>query len=215
LASSCAQAEVFAVRSGVLPDQRDFAGAGCRQVFRLAHHGLEAPAAKFSAKLRNDAERAGMIAAFRDFDVGGVARRGHNARGQIVVQKSGRLRGQHAQIAFHGFENALDLAGAHDGVHFGHLLQNLLPKSFDQASRDNQFLGRSKFLVLGHLQNGVDRFFLRGFDEAARVHHEHFRFIRARREFVTFARKNTHHYLAIYEVLRASQADKSDLSHKQ
>jgi hypothetical protein len=81
-----AQAEVFAVESGVLADQRDFAHARGRQVFRFANHGFEAAAAEFSAQLRNHAESAWVVAAFVDFDVGGVARRGENARSRVVVK---------------------------------------------------------------------------------------------------------------------------------
>ena len=55
-----------------------------------------------------------MIAAFSDLDVSGMARRGDNAGRQIVVKKRGRLRGKHTQIAFHRFQNPLDLASASD-----------------------------------------------------------------------------------------------------
>ncbi len=215
LRQSVAQTKVFAVRSSVLPDQRNFPGAGSGQILRLAHHRLKTPAAEFAAKLRNNAEGAGMIAALSDFDVGGVPRRGHNARRQIVIKKSGRLRRQHTQIALDSFDDALDFTGSHHRIHFRHLLENLLAKAFHQAAGNNQFLRRAEFLVLRHLQNGVHRFLLRRLNKAARVYHQHFRLIRARRQLIPFARKNAHHHLAIHEVLRASQADKSDLSHKQ
>ena len=84
-----AQAEVFAVESGVLADQRNFAHARGGQILRFAHHRFESAAAEFAAQLRNHAERAGMVAAFVDFDVGGVARRGENARRQVVVEIRG------------------------------------------------------------------------------------------------------------------------------
>ena len=51
-----AQAEVFAVESGVLADERDFADAGGGEIFGFADDGFEAAAAEFSAQLRNDAE---------------------------------------------------------------------------------------------------------------------------------------------------------------
>lgn len=69
--------------------------------------------------------------------------------------------------------------------------------------------------MFGHLQNRVDGLFLRRFDEAAGVDDKNLRFIRARRQFIAFARKNAHHHLAVDEVLRATQADESDLSHRQ
>ena len=89
-----AQAEVFAVGGGVLADERDFAHAGGGQIFRFAHHRLESAAAEFSAQLRDDAERAGMVAALGDLDVGGVARRREHAGHALVIEKhgSGRVR---------------------------------------------------------------------------------------------------------------------------
>ena len=156
-----------------------------------------------------------MIAAFRNLDVRRVLRRGDDARRQVVIKKRRRLRGQHAQIAFDRFHDALDFAGADDRVHFRHLLEDLRSKALHQAARHDQFFRCAKFLVLRHFQNGVHRFFLRRLNKAARIDHQHFGFVRARRQLVPFARKNTHHHLAVHEVLRASQADESDLSHRQ
>ena len=87
-----AQAEILAIRSGVLADQRHFAHAGRGEIFRLAHDGFKAAAAELPAQLRNDAERAGMIAALGDLDVGGVARSGEQARRGIVIEKRGRAQ---------------------------------------------------------------------------------------------------------------------------
>src|SRR5260370_6868447 len=55
------QTEVLAVRSRVLPDQRNFSRAGSRQILRLAHHRFESPAAKSSAKLRNTPELSWIV----------------------------------------------------------------------------------------------------------------------------------------------------------
>ncbi len=117
------------------------------------------------------------------------------------------------KVAFHRFHDAFDFAGAHHGVHFRHLFENLLAKPLDQAARHNQFFRRAEFLVLRHFQDGLDGLFLRRFNEAACIHYQNFRFIRARRQFIPFARKDAHHHLAVHEVLRASQADESDLGH--
>ena len=101
LREAVAQVEVFAVGGCVLADQGDFASAGGGEIFRFADDGFESAAAEFAAKLRDDAEGAGVIAAFGDFDVGLVLRRGDDARRQVVIEKcrglareefSGRLR---------------------------------------------------------------------------------------------------------------------------
>ena len=124
------QAEVFAVAGGVLPDERDFAHALLREALGFGDDRLEAPRAELAAQLRNDAERAGMIAAFGDLDVSRVLRRGQQARRVLVVEivgqvgdgavpgvawRSGRVRGG---IAF-GTRSAGSLKGlrrALDGV---------------------------------------------------------------------------------------------------
>ena len=71
LRQAVAHTEIFAVGGRVLPDQRDFARAGCGQIFRFANYGFEPAAAELSAQFRNDAERARMIAAFRYLDISG------------------------------------------------------------------------------------------------------------------------------------------------
>src|SRR6202167_6209430 len=85
-----AQAQVFAVESGVLPNQRNFAHSCGSEIFRFAYDGLKTPAAEFSAKLRDHAESAGMVAALVNFDVRSMARRSQNARRQVVI----KIRGQ-------------------------------------------------------------------------------------------------------------------------
>ena len=52
----------------------------CGQSLGFGDHGFEAARAELAAQLRNDAERAGMIAALGDLDVSRVLRRGENAR---------------------------------------------------------------------------------------------------------------------------------------
>jgi hypothetical protein len=213
LRQAVAQAEVFAVRSGVLADQGDFAGAGSGKIFRFAYHRFKSAAAELSAQLRNDAEGAGVIAAFRDFDVRGVLRSGEDARCQIVIEKRRRRHGHDAHIPVNGFNDALDFAGADDRVDFGNLLENLVAIAFDQASSNDQFFGRAEFFVFGHFQNGVDGFFLRGFDEAAGVDDQDVGFVGARGQFVAVMRQKAHHHLAIDEVFVAAQTDESDLRH--
>ena len=67
------QAEVFAVAGGVLADERDFAHALLRRgAAASAMTDSKRRRAELAAQLRDDAEAAGMIAAFGDLDVGGV-----------------------------------------------------------------------------------------------------------------------------------------------
>ena len=80
--------------------------------------------------------------------------------------------------------DVLDIAGADDGVHFGNLLADLVAEALHQASGDDQPLRAAELLVLGHLQDRVHRFLLRGLDEAAGVDDEHVGVAGARRQLV-------------------------------
>ena len=143
-----ADAEIFAVKRGVLADQGNFADARGGEIFRFAHDRFESAAAEFSAKLRDHAERAGMVAALVDFDVGRVARRGENARRQVVIKICGKFGVAAAsparELAFAGCEDFLDFAGADDGVHFGNLLADFVAVALDHAAGDDQFLARGR-----------------------------------------------------------------------
>ena len=78
----------------------------------------------------------------------------------------------------------------------------------------NQFLCRAELLVLGHLQDGLNGFFARRLNEAARVHHQDVGVVRARRNLIARACQHAHHHLAVHEVLRAAQTDESYFGHK-
>ncbi len=157
-----------------------------------------------------------MVAAFVDLDVGGVARRGQDARRKIVIKISGRFARRiccRGNVAFARGQNSFDFACADHRVDFRNLLANFVAVALDHAAGHDQLLRAAEFLVLGHLQDRIHRFLLRGRDEAAGVDHKHVGFARPWRDFIARARKNTHHHLAVDEVLRASQAYESDLRH--
>src|SRR5262249_22956788 len=63
------QPKIFAIASGVLPDQRDLAHTPMREVPALGDNRCKMAGAKFAAKLRNNAERTWVITALRNFDI--------------------------------------------------------------------------------------------------------------------------------------------------
>ena len=146
-----------------------------------------------------------MIAAFGNFDVSLVLGSGDDARREIVVQERGQLCREDSQVALNGFNDALDFAGADDGIDFRHLLKDLIAKTLDKTAGDDQFFGGAEFLVLGHFQDGVDGFLLRGFDKAASVDDQDFGIVGARGQLIALAREKAHHHLAVDEVLGASE----------
>ena len=104
----------------------------------------------------------------------------------------------------------LEFVGADEGIDFGHFLADVAAIAFHQAAGDDQLLGAADLLVLGHLQDGIDRFFLGGVDETARVDHEHVGLIGMRGEFVAAGDKLPHHDFTIDEVFGTAQTDETD-----
>ena len=79
------QAEVLAVAGGVLADEGDLPHTGAGQPLRLGDDRFKTPRAELPAQLRNDAERARMIAALGNLDVRSMAwSRQHAGCGFVV-----------------------------------------------------------------------------------------------------------------------------------
>ena len=83
---------VDAEEGGVLRDEQQLPNAALGQRFRLADDGVGGPAPILAAERWNDAEGAGVVAAFGDLHVGIVARRRQEARGRGVVEVGGEGR---------------------------------------------------------------------------------------------------------------------------
>src|SRR5208283_4685575 len=79
-------AEIFAIAGCILPDERDLAHTLLRQTLRFGNDRFEPPRTKLPPQLRNDAERAGMIAALRNLDVSRILRCREQA-GRVFVVK--------------------------------------------------------------------------------------------------------------------------------
>ena len=73
--------QVFAVAGGVLADEGDLADALRDEALGFGDDAGEGAGAELAAELRDDAEAAGVVAAFGDLDVGGGAWRGQDACG--------------------------------------------------------------------------------------------------------------------------------------
>ncbi len=106
--------------------------------------------------------------------------------------------------------DAVELVGADEGIHLGHLFADVAAVALDQASGDDQLLRAADFLVFGHFEDGIDGLLLSRIDEAAGVDHKHVGLVRMRRELVAARHKLAHHDLAIYQIFGTAQADKTD-----
>ncbi len=181
------------------------------QARSFGDHRFKAPAAERAAILRDDAEAARVVAALGNLDVGEVARRGEHPRREVVIEVGNR--GRSAGTVFRAFaqcNDALELVGTHQRIHFRHLLADIAAVAFHQAAGDNQLSRAAGFLVLGHLQNGVDGFLLGGVDEAAGVHHQHVGVAGMGRQLVAASHEGAHHDFAIDEIFGTAQTDKTD-----
>jgi len=84
------EAQVFAIAGGVLADEGDLLNAASDEALGFGDNRFETPRAEFAAQIGDDAEGAGVVAAFGDFDVGGRARRGEETRRRFVVEIGGQ-----------------------------------------------------------------------------------------------------------------------------
>ena len=111
------EAEIFAVTGDVLADEVDFADAFVEEATGFEDEAFEAAAAEVTAELGDDAEGAGVVAAFGDFNVSVVVGGGTDAGGAFVVEEGldGFLGG------FDAFAEGYDIGefvGAEDGIDF-------------------------------------------------------------------------------------------------
>ena len=150
-----------------------------------------------------------MIAALGYLDVGGMPRRSEHARGQIMIEirRGGKLTG-HQTFAERG--DFFELVGADDRIHFRNVLLNISAIPLDQAARDDETLRFAGFLVLGHFEDGIDRFLLSGVDEAAGVDDNDVGLRGLRSQLMATRNELAHHDFAIDEIFWAAETYKSN-----
>ena len=76
---------IDAVTRRILSDEIDFLYAVGSQLLHFSHNRFDGTTVQFSPNVRNDAERAAVIAAFADFYIGTVRRRRPHAARMLVV----------------------------------------------------------------------------------------------------------------------------------
>ena len=135
--------------------------------------------ALFPAELRNGAECTCSVAALRDFHVGE----------ELILTEDARVRCAHDPVRRIADEQAIRLAREHvtelqhvaraeEVVDLRHLRGELVRIALRETTRDDELLARAILLQLRELEDGVDRFFFRLADEAARVDDDDLRVFR-------------------------------------
>ena len=98
-----------------------------------------------------------------------------------------------------------------DCVDLRNLLSQFVAIPLGQAAGDDQSFAGARLLVLGHLEDGVDRLLLRFVDERAGVDDEHVGVGGIAGELMPLLLGEPEHHLGVDEVLRAAERDHSNL----
>src|SRR5690606_4840412 len=171
--------QINAVGAGVLADHQQLFHTGLDQALGFAEHIAHRTADQFAAHGRDDAEAAGMVAAFGNLQVGVVTRgqldalRRHQVDQRVVL-------GLRRDDFVYGVNHLLVLLRAGDGQH---ARVHVADAVFGHAHAT----GDDHLAVLGQgLADGVQRLGLGTVDETTGVDHHHVGILVGRYDLVTF-----------------------------
>jgi len=209
---------------GVLGDQVDLFDSGCDEVARFFDDGFLSAASVATANLGDDAEGAGVIAAFSDLDVGEVFWGEAEPRGVVIGDVFG-LAGD--EVFLHlGSHEALndggdggDLVEADEGVDVGHEAGKFLGEALGEATGDDDFLffalGSALLARIDGVVNGANGFLLGHVDEGTGVDDENVGEFGFRGHGHTGLLEVTDHDFGVDEIFGAAEGDESDFNHEK
>ena len=214
---------IHAEVGGVLADEIDFADTGLDELGDLADDAVLGAAAVAAADAGDDAERAGVVAALGDFDVGGVSRREAEA-GRVVVRdvfgltsdEIFRAFGFFAEEAFDDGGDLSDLVEADEGIDFGHEAWEFFGEALGETTSDDDFLAFPFFVggaVIDGVLDGADAFLFRHVDERAGIDDEDVGVGGFRGHFHASLAEVADHDFGIDEIFGAAEGDETDFDH--
>ena len=193
--------QVHAIGARVLADDQEFLDALGRQRLGFRQHIAGGAARQGAAQGRNDAEGAGIVAAFGDFQIGVMRRRQAEPRARHKLQKR-RMRGGGRYVD-----------RVHDGVvlmragHGEHVREGLA----DALVLDAEAAGDDHAAIFGHgLADGFEAFGLRAIEKSTGVYHHDIGAVIAWGNRVALGAQARQNPLGIHQRLRAAKADKAD-----
>ena len=203
--------QVHTVLGDVLRDDDQLLYACIRECTRFLEQRCHLTAAVTSAQLGDDAVRAGVRAALRNLKVCGVGRcqavaaavecsRGHIGHVRRLLPLERRIGRVHDVII---------AARSAEYVDLGQLSAHLVSIALHQTASHDQTLHIAGLLVLGGLQNGFDSLGLSGLDEAAGVDNANVCFGHILGDLPACVPQPGQHVLAVHEVFRAAERNKS------
>src|SRR5688572_7574358 len=188
---------------------------------RFRHDGTEAAATKMATHLGDKTETTRAVAAFGDLHKRIVTRRGQHAWSRFVIKVSCALvtQRQHRQrtrvyCRIANSQDVVDLAGADERVDLRHLCFQFVAITLDQTTGYDQALRIAAVFHPGSFKYGVNRFLFCGINKPARVYDQSVRFVCVGSDLITVLLKLAHHHLAVDEVLRATETNKSNFIRK-
>jgi hypothetical protein len=207
----------------VLRDEVDFLHALGDEALGFADDGFLGAGTMLAADLGDDAEGAGVVAAFGDFDVGHVVRREAEA-GCGVVGNVARLGGDGVEravclkitlqsLADNGGDVG-DLVEPDEGIDFGEEAGKVFLKTLGEAACHNDFLffARGVFLSgVDGVDDGADGFVFGNIDKRAGVDDESIGKLGIRHESHAFILQVSEHDLGVDEVLGTAKGNESNL----
>ena len=148
-----------------------------------------------------------------DLQVGGVGGGGGDARPVLlrvvdIPEAVGRAPGHQL---LQGGDDLGVAAGAHDAVHLGQLLHQLVLIALGQAAGDQQLAQLPLLFQLGQLQDILNGLALGGVDKAAGVEHRRVRPLGLGGDLMPGASDQCHHLLGVHQILGAAQGYKCNL----
>ena len=203
--------EVFAIVGNILCDKDQFTASGLCQPLRLIQYALHAAAAVRSSDLRDHAVSTDIIAAFGDFQIGGVGLvRKLSGIPETLCQVAGPVAYEPFRlIPFKGPDQLRQSAvfiDADESIHLRDLFCKLLGVTLDQASRDHQFL--SGLLVFRHGEDLIDGFLLCIIDETAGIDYDHIGSFRIIHDGMTRFLKDPLRHICVLEIFGTAQCIK-------
>ncbi len=205
------EAAVASPHRGVLRDEDQLAHAGRRERARLGEDRLLAARAEAAAQLRDDAERARMIAAFGDLQVRGGRRRRDEPRQKVVLGLRFEIEPYRPLARARVVEQLDDRgvrAGADDAVDLGNQRLQLFAEALRETAGDDELLTRA--LALGMREDRLGRLRLRRIDERTGVDDDRVRLIGLRDQRPAGCAELGDHHFGVDQVLRAAKRDKGD-----
>ncbi len=209
--------EVAAPGHRVLRDEVDLHGPGGDQPLGLGHHVVGGAGALLPAQARDDAKRAGAVAPLGDLQPRARARLAgalrEDARVARLHDPLGGVADEHPLgVAREDVPELEHVARPEEVVDLGHLLGELPGVALREAPGDDELLAGADALVLGELEDRVDRLLLRLADEAARVDDDDLGVVGLLDDAPAVPARHAEHDLGVDPVLDASEADEVNLA---